>query len=396
METLHLPQSPESPPMATRPNSRTSSTNPAATALDGTTLDAERCWRAVVERDGSLDGRFFFGVITTGIFCRPSCGARRPLRKNVRFYATPEAAELDGLRACKRCRPTDRSRDDEATTIHRLCHFIRREATTGEKLTLQVLADESGLEVPKLRRLFKQVVGMTPRQYIESCRFETLKEGLRQGAEVTRAIYDAGFASPSRVYEQIDEKLGMHPSTYRRGGEGAEISYTIADSQLGRLLIAGTDRGLCFVAFGDDDDRLVEELRQEFPKAEIESANGDTPLLRESLDALERHLSGQHPELDLPLDVRATAFQAKVWRYLQSIPYGETRTYTDIARALGKPKAARAVGAACGSNPVSLAIPCHRVLRSSGHLAGYRWGLERKQALIEQERTVKASAPSGA
>ena len=394
METLYLSTPPESSPMATRTHSSKNVLHDTDATSDGSALDAERCWQAVVERDGSQDGRFFFGVVTTGVFCRPSCGARQPLRKNVRFFPTPEAAEQSGLRACKRCRPKDRSRDDETTTIHRLCHFIRQDATSGDKLTLQVLANESGLEVPKLRRLFKQVVGMTPRLYIESCRFETLKSELRQGSEITRAIYDAGFASPSRVYEQIDEKLGMQPSTYRAGGEGASISYTLAETHFGRLLIAGTDRGLCFVAFGDDDEQLADDLHQEFPRAEIERADNDTPLLRESLDALKRHLAGEHPELDLPLDVRATVFQAKVWRYLQSIPYGETRTYTDIARALGKPKAARAVGSACGSNPVSLAIPCHRVLRSSGHLAGYRWGLERKQALIEKERTVKAGRRS--
>lgn len=203
---------------------------------------------------------------------------------------------------------------------------------------------------------------------------------------MTRAIYDAGFASPSRVYEQAAERLGMKPSTYRAGGEGASISYALTDTAFGRLLIAGTDRGLCFVALGENDDQLAAELRREFPRAGIEGVSGDTPLLGACLDVLRRHLDGELRQLDLPLDVRATAFQAKVWSYLQSIPYGETRTYTDIARALGQPKAARAVGAACGANPVSIAIPCHRVLRSSGHLAGYRWGLERKQALIELER----------
>ncbi|MEM8993825.1 MAG: bifunctional DNA-binding transcriptional regulator/O6-methylguanine-DNA methyltransferase Ada, partial [Acidobacteriota bacterium] len=323
-----------------------------------------------------------------GIFCRPSCPARRPNRENVRFYPSAAAAADDGLRACKRCRPLDRSDDDRVGRITALCELIRSRAGDGEPLTLDVLAEHSGFTPSALRRHFKAVVGQSPRQFVETCRFEKLRDGLRRGEGVTDAIYGAGFASSSRVYEQSDDRLGMPPAQYRSGGEGAEISYLLADSPLGRLLVAATDRGLCFVALGDDDAALLAELHGDFPRASIAPSDGDSELIAEALRQLTAHLEGSLPHLDLPLDVRATAFQAQVWRYLQSIPYGETRTYTDVARALGRPKAARAVGTACGSNPVSLAIPCHRVLRSSGSLAGYRWGLERKQKLIEHERRV--------
>ncbi|MEE8525896.1 MAG: bifunctional DNA-binding transcriptional regulator/O6-methylguanine-DNA methyltransferase Ada [Thermoanaerobaculia bacterium] len=350
-------------------------------------LDEEQCWQAVLRRDRGRDGRFYFGVKTTGVFCRPSCAARRPLRKNVGFYRTAEEAERAGLRPCRRCHPLDRSEDSRVDQIRELCDYIRRHSDSGDPLTLEVLGRQVGLSPSRLRRVFREIVGVTPRQYVEACRFEALKRGLRDGDSVTDAIYDAGFGTSSRVYEQADTRLGMTPGEYRAGGRDLAISYAFADTPVGKMLVAATDRGLCCVRFGDSAGELLEELHYEYPAATIEEMSaGGADQFGLWVDALKRHLEGAEPHLDLPLDVRASAFQLRVWKYLQSISYGETRSYSQVARAIGKPKAVRAVAGACAANRTAIAIPCHRVIRADGELGGYRWGRERKQRLLERER----------
>ncbi len=354
-------------------------------------LNQETCWSAVIAKDKRQDGRFFFGVITTGVYCRPSCPARPPLRKNVRFYETPAAAERDGLRACLRCRPlATLAADPNTERIRALCEYIRQNAAGGVSLTLEDLSRRSGLSPFHLQRSFKAIVGVTPKQYLEGCRMDAFKGGLRSQRSVTDAIYDAGFGSSSRVYERADTRLGMTPAEYRAGGKGTAISYVSVQVPLGLLMIGATDRGLCFVQFGESHAELLAELRKEYPAAVLtEMAQPYPRQFRLWVDALIRHLSGHQPDLDLPLDVRATAFQLKVWRYLQSIPYGNVRSYAEVAESIGRPGAARAVARACASNLVAIAVPCHRVIRGTGELGGYRWGLERKRVLLDQERSAK-------
>ncbi|MEA2695016.1 MAG: AraC family transcriptional regulator [Acidobacteriota bacterium] len=354
-------------------------------------LDERKCWEAVLERDASQNGRFYFGVVTTGVYCRPSCPARRPRRENVRFYEAPEAAERDGLRACLRCRPRE---TDSAlgAQMAELCDFIRSSALLGEPPTLEVLCRRAGMTPFRLQRVFRAVVGMTPRQYLQASRFEALKQNLRKGESVTDAIYESGFGSSSRVYEQTGERLGMTPAEYRAGGRGLAISSVSFESPVGRLMVAATDRGLCFVQFGDSHEELLARLRSEYPEAMIEASETSerpepafpAPLDR-YVEALRKHLAGEQPHLDLPVAVRATAFEQKVWSYLQSIPYGEVRSYSAVAEAIGQPAAVRAVARACAANRVAVVIPCHRVIRANGDLGGYRWGLERKRGLLAGE-----------
>ena len=351
-------------------------------------LDEGRFWRAVQDRDKAFDGRFFFGVVTTGVFCRPSCGGRQPLRANVKFYLEPADAESEGLRACLRCRPlATRGADPDMDRIRKSCNYIRANVECAD-LPLALLAAEAGLSTFHYQRCFKAVMGVTPRQFVEACRLESLKGNLRlKRHSVTSAIYESGFGSGSRVYERVDTRLGMTPATYRAGGKGASISYAAADSPLGRMMIGATDRGLCFVQFGASDEQLIEMLGNEYPLASIGPLAKPYPTaFREWMDALSDHLNGQSPRVDLPLDLQATAFQMKVWRYLQSIPFGSVESYSEVATGIGQPSAARAVARACASNRVALAIPCHRVIRASGELGGYRWGLERKRVLIDSER----------
>jgi AraC family transcriptional regulator of adaptative response/methylated-DNA-[protein]-cysteine methyltransferase len=347
-------------------------------------MDADQCWDAVRKRDRGFDGLFFFGVLTTGVFCRPSCPARRPLRRNVRFYPSAKAAERDGLRACRRCRPLSESGSDVAK-IHELCRYI--ESHSGEPLTLQHLAERAGISRFHLQRRFKAAVGLSPKQYQDACRLETLKSSLKQSKDVTEAVYEAGFGSASRVYERSDARLGMTPNRYRHGGRGVSITHAIMKSPLGLLMIAATDRGVCFVQFGESRAALLEALRKEYPDARLERMA--EPLSQECmsyLQALRNYLAGEQPSLDLPVDVRATAFQMRVWNYLQSVPCGEVRSYGEVAAGIGQPTAARAVAGACAANRVALAIPCHRVIRGSGDLGGYRWGVDRKRELLELER----------
>lgn len=348
-------------------------------------LDFERCWRAVLERDSNEDGEFFFGVLTTGVFCRPSCPARRPLRKNVRVYETPEQAEKDGLRACLRCRPLAAiGRDPNAERIREACRYI--EDNSDSILKLDDLSKRAGLSPFHFQRSFKAIVGVSPKQYLEAVRLKRLKSSLRSSRDVTAAVYDAGYGSSSRVYERADTRLGMTPKQYREGGRDVSITHVTVSTPVGRMMIGATDRGLCFVQFGNTEVALLRALKKEYPGANLQEMR--KPYSSEFdrwVTALKQYLAGSQPHLDLPLDIRATAFQMKVWNYLQSIPYGTVQSYGEVTAAIGEPKAARAVAQACAKNRVALVIPCHRVVRGCGELGGYRWGLARKRTLIDQE-----------
>ena len=349
-------------------------------------LNEDKCWRAVLEKDKTQDGTFFLGVLTTGIYCRPSCPARKPLRKNVRFYEAAADAERDGLRACVRCRPASRTDEDpDRARIEAMCQYIRENANAPIKL--DELGRRSGLSRFHLQRTFKKITGVTPKQYAESVRVAALKGHLRSSRSVTDAVYDAGFGSSSRVYERADTRLGMTPAEYRAGGRNVSISYASAGTAVGRIMIGATDRGLCFVQFGESGEELLDKLRGEYPAAHFEAMKKPySEQWRLWIDALARHLDGGTPRIDLPLDIRATAFQMKVWQYLQTIPYGEVQSYSEVAAGIGHPGSARAVAQACAMNRVAIAIPCHRVIRGNGELGGYRWGLERKRALLDRER----------
>jgi len=351
-------------------------------------LNPETCWEAVMHRDTGFDGRFFYGVMTTGVYCRPSCASRQPLRKNVRFYATAAEAEADGLRACLRCHPLAAVGSDPNTQrIEELCRYIEEHAE--EPLSLENLAAHAGLSMFHLQRTFKAIVGVTPKHYIEARRVERLKQSLRHSKNVTEAIYDAGFGSSSRVYERADTRLGMTPQQYRDEGRHTSISYVSCKTALGLMMLGATDRGICFLQFGDAADMLVQALKREYPQAAISAGRDDDPELVRWLQRLNDYLAGAEPRLDLPLDIRATAFQMKVWNYLQQIPYASVESYGEVAAGIGQPEAARAVARACASNQVALVIPCHRVIRSTGELGGYKWGLERKRVLIDRERASK-------
>lgn len=352
-------------------------------------LNDDFCWKAVQERDLSQDGRFYFGVLTTGVYCRPSCPARRPLRRNVRFFESPAQAQTAGLRPCKRCRPLE-TRDAAAARMEEICRYI--EAHSDETLSLDMLAQRAGMSRFHFQRTFKALLGVTPKQYHDAHRVRDLKTHLKSSADVTAAVYDAGFGSSSRVYERADTRLGMTPKAYRSDGNGVHITYVSFETPLGLLMVGATDRGLCFVQFGERHQELESMLRAEYPNATFEPMREPhDPQFTAWVEALRRHLRGEQPHLDLPADIRATAFQLRVWKYLQSIPYGEVRSYAEVAKDIGKPGAARAVAHACASNVLALVIPCHRVIRGSGELAGYRWGLPRKRALIDRERQVNAS-----
>jgi AraC family transcriptional regulator, regulatory protein of adaptative response / methylated-DNA-[protein]-cysteine methyltransferase len=361
-------------------------------------LDPEQCWEAVTHKDRRDDGAFFFGVITTGVYCRPSCPSRAPLRKNVRFYLTPEEAERDGLRACLRCKPRAAGNTDPGVArIRGLCDVIRSQIDEAQPLTLRELSRRAGLSPFHLQRQFKALTGVTPRQFAEAHRLQALKYELRSQQPVTDAIYAAGFSSSSRVYERLDTSLGMTPAEYRAGGKGVSISYVAVRSPLGMMMVGATDRGLCSLQFGESRAQLLAMLRREYPAAAIEEMKRPYPAhFRLWMKSLLRHLRGQQPRLDLPVNVRATAFQLKVWTYLQSIPYGAVESYSEVARAIGHPKAARAVARACASNRVAVVIPCHRVIRGNGGLGGYRWGLARKRLLIDRERRKRGATDPAA
>ncbi len=322
------------------------------TKLTGMAKSPEiRWWQAVEDRDAGYDGMFVFAVSSTGIYCRPSCPARRPRRPNVTFYRQPEEAEKAGYRACLRCRPRAIAGSPQMEMVKAVCRYI--EQHLDEPITLARLGTAFRQSPFHLQRTFKAVLGITPRAYADSCRLNQLKSNLRAGHSVTRAMYGAGYSSSSRLYERTASQLGMTPDKYRRGAIAAPIRYTLSDSPLGRMLIAATDKGEAMQQWRND---------------------------------LLRQMRGQELSSMLPLDIQATAFQRRVWTYLQSLPPGATRSYSQVAKAIGQPTASRAVARACASNPVAVAIPCHRIVRNNGDMGGYRWGTERKKALLEMER----------
>jgi AraC family transcriptional regulator of adaptative response/methylated-DNA-[protein]-cysteine methyltransferase len=350
-------------------------------------LDPDRCWEAVVARDAAFDGVFVTAVHSTRIYCRPTCTARLPKRQNVTFYPTPDQAVQAGYRACKRCQPDDpeASPNVHAALVQSICSYLQ-EAEAAP--TLAELSERFHLSPFHLQRVFKRVTGVTPRQYHDAHRVEQFKASLKEGEQVTRALYDAGFSSVSQLYPG---QLGMSPTAYQKGGEGQRIRYSISASRLGLLLVAATERGLCAVRLSNSEADLMRQLADEFPKAEIIADADESTGLHVWVNAILNYLDQQPTSLNhLPLDIQATAFQRRVWEALRAIPVGETRSYTDIANAIGQPKAVRAVAQACGANPVPLVIPCHRVVRSDGDLGGYSMGIERKQALLKAEGVVLA------
>jgi AraC family transcriptional regulator of adaptative response/methylated-DNA-[protein]-cysteine methyltransferase len=346
-------------------------------------------WDAVVERNVRHTGEFLYGVKTTGVFCRPTCASRRPLRKNVEFFASVAEARARGYRPCKRCRPGSASTNPINAVVHEIARQI--DANPEQQVPLAELAERAGYSPFHLQRNFKAVIGSSPKEYQTAARLRTLRTELRRETGVSGAIYQAGFGSGSRVYEKADAQLGMTPGEYRAGGKGLTISYASGPTPLGLLMIGATDRGICFLQFGETDRALGSELSRQFPSASLQPM----PASRRDqfaawMAALNRHLRGLEPRLDLPLDVRGTAFQLIVWRFLQKVPYGEVRSYAEVAAAIGKPKAARAVARACASNNVALLVPCHRVVRGTGELGGYRWGVQRKRVLLDSERAANS------
>jgi AraC family transcriptional regulator of adaptative response/methylated-DNA-[protein]-cysteine methyltransferase len=337
-------------------------------------------WESVVARDGRQDGKFVFAVTSTGIYCRPSCPSRRPRREHVRFFGQPDEAEKAGFRACLRCRPKAATGNARAEMVKEICRYI--EQRLDEPITLQGLARAFHQSPFHLQRTFKATLGITPREYADSCRMNQFKRNLQAGQSVTDAMYEAGYGSSSRLYERTASQLGMTPDRYRRGAVAASIRYTSTGTPLGRVLIAATDKGICAIRFGSSDDQLEHGLRREFPFA---LRKRDDDGLRQWSKAVLDHLRGHELNPSLPLDIQATAFQRRVWSYLQTIPRGSTRSYSEVARGIGSPTAARAVARACATNPVALAIPCHRVVREDGSMGGYRWGVKRKEALLEME-----------
>jgi len=351
------------------------------TEIDMALKPQDKWWDAVVARDATHDGKFYFGVSSTGVYCRPSCAARRPRRENVTFFRRPEEAESAGYRACLRCKPKAIGENPQVATVKRICRYI--EQHLDEPVTLEQLAGVFGQSPFHLQRTFKKALGITPKAYADSCRMGLLKQNLRAGRSVTHALYDAGYSSSSRLYERTASHLGMTPDKYRRGAVAATIRYTCTESPLGRMLVAATEKGICAIQFGDTDDELVEGLKREFPFA-IRKRDDDS--MRSWTNTVLSQLAGHKLNRSLPLDIQATAFQRRVWTHLQSLPFGATQSYAQVAKAIGKPTAARAVARACASNRIAFAIPCHRVVRGNGEMGGYRWGTGRKKALLDIEQ----------
>lgn len=341
---------------------------------------ADDAWRAVVDRDATLAHAFVYAVRTTGVYCRAGCASRRPKRENVTFFPTPDAAETAGYRACKRCRPRGLRPPAAVRSVQAAQAYL--DEHLDETVTLDRLAEVVHVSPFHLQRTFKRYVGLSPRAYVEKQRADRLRKQLREGDTVSRAGFEAGYSSSSRVYEQADVHLGMTPGTYQAGGKGVQIRYATAGSALGRVLVAATSRGVCAVRLGDHDGVLVADLHDEFPAARIDVGEPDLAAWLEQVVAF---VEGRTRDLSLPLDVQATTFQMRVWRALREIPYGDRRTYGEVASAIGQPTAARAVARACATNPAALVIPCHRVVPRSGGTGGYRWGAHRKEHLLDLE-----------
>jgi AraC family transcriptional regulator of adaptative response/methylated-DNA-[protein]-cysteine methyltransferase len=338
-----------------------------------------RYWRATLARDKQADGAFFFAVKSTQIYCRPSCPARRPLRRNTLFFSSRQEAERHGFRPCRRCKPDEIPA--AVRIVQQAAHVLQSELD--EPVNVALLARKIGVKTDALRRAFRQQTGLAPRDLAAALRLKKFKKLLQSGSNITDALYETGYGSASRVYERSDAQLGMTPATYQKGGKGMKIQYTTTKSSLGEVLVAATERGVSAVYLGDGAAKLVSELREEYPRAEIAGSKG---VFSQWVDEIVSRVEGSAPRRELPLDLQATAFQRRVWQELQKIPRGTTKTYTQIAKAVGKPRAVRAVARACATNPVSVVVPCHRVVRADGDLAGYRWGLSRKETLLERER----------
>jgi AraC family transcriptional regulator of adaptative response/methylated-DNA-[protein]-cysteine methyltransferase len=351
-------------------------------------LNEEACWSAVLSRDEGAAGAFVFGVVTTGIFCRPSCPARRPKRQNLRYFGTAAEARRAGFRPCKRCVPDGVSpHERQAEIVRQVCRQIE---AAEDMPSLTDLSRDAELSPFHLHRLFKRVTGVTPKAYSAAVRARRMRGGLAAAGSVTEAIYEAGYASSSRFYESADEILGMAPRQYRAGGKGVRMDYAIGRSWLGAVLVGATTRGICAILIDDGEAALIAALRARFPAAEIAPATVDfADRLAEVLAMIEQPQMADR----LPLDILGTAFQQRIWHALRTIPYGKTATYVDIAQHIGAPKAVRAVAGACAANPIAVAIPCHRVIRADGNLAGYRWGLKRKQMLLAREAGTEAAPP---
>ena len=345
-----------------------------------TKLPNDPRWTAVQTRDASADGTFWYSVRTTGVYCRPSCGSRAPLRENVAFHATREDAERAGFRPCKRCKPDGPSQAErQATLVAAACRTIEAAESMP---TLEVLAQQAGLSPFHFQRMFKAVAGVTPRQYGAAHRGQRMRQELGSAARVTDAIYEAGYGSSSRFYETAADELGMTASRFRRGGDQAHIRFAVGQCSLGAILVARSDQGICAITLGDDPDALVRQLQDRFPNAELV---GDDRDFDRVVAQVVGFVEAPNQGLDLPLDIRGTAFQRRVWQALREIPAGETASYTEIARRIGAPASVRAVAGACAANHLAVAVPCHRVVRNDGGLSGYRWGVERKRALLERE-----------
>ncbi|MEH2415590.1 bifunctional DNA-binding transcriptional regulator/O6-methylguanine-DNA methyltransferase Ada [Nostoc sp.] len=355
--------------------------------LQQTQLSKETLWEAVLNRDPVFEGKLFYGVRSTGVYCRPICPSRRPNRNQVCFFESAQEAESAGFRHCKRCQPQSETVPNPAKAkVLAACRYI--EAQSDRIPTLAELSSQVGMSPSYLQKVFKQIIGVSPFQYADALRSQRLKQRLQSGEEIAHAVYDTGYGSSSRLYEKAPKQLGMTPKTYQQAGKRISIVYAIAPCPLGYLLVATTEKGICAVKLGDEADKLEHIFNQEFNQADIVR---DDHTHKEWIQAILNFIAGDETHLDLPLDIRGTAFQKQVWEALQKIPYGQTRTYADIARNIAKPQAVRAVGNACGANPIALIVPCHRVLRTDGSLGGYHWGIERKQKLLvqESERTAR-------
>ena len=342
--------------------------------------DRTDAWRAVQQRDRNYDGRFVYAVSSTRIFCRPSCSSRRPNRENVRFFGTAEQAEKAGYRACKRCKPTGKPTRDIDTALASAAAFLKAHATS--PITLSALSREVGVSAFHLQREFKRAFGVSPREFQDANRRSALTTRLRKGDTVSRATYEAGFGSSSRVYERASTRLGMTPAAVRPGGLGERVHFGIVSSSLGRVLVGWTEKGVCSVSLGDDDGALKRAFRSDFPRADVREVG---PAIHEWVAAIVKAIDGVVSNPNIPIDARGTAFQMRVWEALQAIPRGTTLSYQELAKKIGQPTATRAVARACATNKIAVVIPCHRVVGSDGGLSGYRWGLERKEALLERE-----------
>ncbi|MEA2841433.1 MAG: AraC family transcriptional regulator [Methylobacteriaceae bacterium] len=346
--------------------------------------DDER-WQAIIERDRTADGAFFFSVRTTGVYCRPSCGARLPRRENVTFHANPAEAEAAGFRACLRCKPNmAKSEDAQAAAVARACRTIEE---AEEPPTLEALAKIAGQSPWHFHRVFKAATGVTPKAYADAHRGKRVRHELKRAGTVTEAIYSAGFNSNGRFYAASDDLLGMTPTGFREGGAGATIRFALGECSLGAILVAATDKGICAITLGDDAQDLMRGFQDDFPNAQL--VGGDAEFERVVAAAVGL-VEGSQREFKLPLDVRGTAFQQRVWQALRDIPVGKTASYREIAARIGAPASVRAVAGACASNRIAVAIPCHRVVRTDGSLSGYRWGVERKRALLQLEAKLDA------